>query len=144
MSGRTIMAAAAGCVVLLMTASAKSQDAPSAAPGMSPADQLSAAMDAVPEGMFPLPVLATRAEVRAGDLLPVCLYHGARPRELTVISQTCGTGEEHCTVMVAVPRKEPFAFREFNAANPPVATPADGQCERPYRAPIAGVLGASR
>lgn len=132
MRSRSFVAAAAGCVVLLVSASANSQD------------PLSAEMDAVPEGMFPLPVLATRAEVRVGDLVPVCLYNWARPRELSVISRTCWAGEDHCTILVAVPRTDPFAFREFNAANAPVVTPPDGRCERPYRAPIAGTLQAPR
>ena len=132
MTARSIGVAAVGALTLLMTASANGQD------------PLSAAMDALPDGMFPLPVLATRAAVSPGERLSVCLYYGARPRELAVVSQTCWAGEDHCTVMVAVPRTDPFAFREFNAANPPVVTPQDGQCERPYRAPTAGVLQAPR
>ncbi|MES2861073.1 MAG: hypothetical protein V4701_06340 [Pseudomonadota bacterium] len=124
--------AAVGALALLMTASANGQDS------------LSAAMDAVPDGMFPLPVLATRAAVSTGERLSVCLYHGARPRELMVLHQTCWSGEDHCTVMVAVPRTDPAAFKEFNAANPPVVTAPDGQCERPYRAPIVGTLQAPR
>ena len=131
MRNRSVVTITAGIVVLLATVSANSQDLEAAV------------IAAVPDGMFPLPVLASRVDVRRGDLLPVCLYHGARPRELMVVSQMCARGEEHCTVMVAVPRTDPFAFREFNAANPPVVTPADGQCERPYRGPTAGVPGAA-
>lgn len=132
MRNRSVVTIAVGIAVLLTSATANGQD------------HEAAAMAAVPDGMFPLPVLAARAEVRRGDLLPVCLYHGARPRELMVVSQMCRRGEEHCTVMVAVPRTDPFAFLEFNAANPPVITTADGRCDRPYSAPVAGTLQTSR
>ena len=137
MTARSIGMAAVGAIVLLMTASA----------GPRPAAQTSGAsrippppMAALPTGMLPLPVLTTRAELRDGELLPVCMYHGARPWPLQVITANCGSNEGHCTAMVAVPWDTPMAFLEYNAANPAVSTTLDGQCERPYRRAPAGIL----
>lgn len=76
-----------------------------------------------------IPVLTKSREV--GEVLAVCMYHGARPADFRVVSTSCREGAEQCTAFVALRSEGDLTLLAgFDLMNPPVE--ADGpSCDRP-------------
>lgn len=80
-----------------------------------------------------IPVLTAGTEV--GQMLTVCMHHGARPAPFRVVASSCRGGAAQCTAFVALRSAEDqVLLAGFDLLNPPVEATGP-TCERPLFLP---------